>query len=107
MKNASKQHPVRRKKAEPTAAVASMTKTIRSHRQEATIISGGTEELKDFIVQHLAMPLKPEKVGKSASPADRNGDLFRQVVSPAGGELPAEAKLFETYVLREKKKDRR
>jgi hypothetical protein len=94
MNDAPRRSQGRKKSDHPLPGVAAPEP---SHRQEATIINGNPCELRDFLVQHIAMPVKPH------NEADATGDLFQQAVPATGADVPPGAKRYETIVLRKKK----
>jgi hypothetical protein len=96
--------PVHPKKSSRRSGASPAKKTVqKSHRQEATIITGQPEELKDFLVRHLAMPIDTGKRKRSAADKTENGDLFRQAKPSAEGKIPDGVKMYDTVVMRKKK----
>ncbi len=103
MKNTPDPDPVHHKKTERLPGAAPAKKPSPSHRQEAIIITGQPEELKDFLVSHLAMPLDMGKRQKKAGDGSVNGDLFSQAKPSAAVNISGGVKMYETVVMRKKK----
>jgi hypothetical protein len=75
--------------------------------QEATLIHENLDELKSFLAQHAALAAEQgldtdtKNVDEYYNSAD---DLFRQVAKEMDGELPVEARWYETFIFRKKNK---
>jgi hypothetical protein len=93
----------KRKKRVPRSSMNNLKSYLDS---EVTLIHENLDELKHFLSQHASLtdgqelPADTKKVDDYYHSAE---DLFRQMALETDGNLPLEAKWYETFVLRKNK----